>query len=198
MVAQALDLPNPVQLVVVREAGVFGEVRIIWNISNNHYNGIMNIAPSSGEVSKGKRDTQLFQKLSVCVFCGHTCTWQRTTQQVVFLNGSSMATITLYIQPDRTPELSATFPVTLRSITQNGLPPGGDPVRGAHLLPGRSVVYVTIPPHNDPYGVIVWSPSAVNVSQSDVAQSVAVLSIVRLAGTIGTVQIQYRYVLIAL
>ena len=116
----------------------------------------------------------------------------------MFLNGSSTATITLYIQPDPTPKLDATFPVVLQAITQNGLPPGGDPSRGAQLLPGLTVASVTIPAHNDPYGVFVWSPSAVNASQSDVAQTVAVVSIARQAGTVGTVLIQYRYAVVCM
>ena len=50
VVGQVLNQPNQVQLVVVREAGVFGEVHVIWNVSNKYYNGNINILPSSGEV----------------------------------------------------------------------------------------------------------------------------------------------------
>ena len=47
VIGQVSNLPNPIQLVVVRQAGVFGEVHVAWNVSNNNN---MSIAPSSGEV----------------------------------------------------------------------------------------------------------------------------------------------------
>ncbi len=88
-------------------------------------------------------------------------------------------------------ELDEVTMVTL-TITDNGVPEGGDDTRGATLIGGRGIAVVTVLANDDPHGVFLWSPAAIDTEELD---NIFTVHILREFGDIGAVTLDYRYVL---
>ena len=111
--------------------------------------------------------------------------------QVVFLNGSSLATISLQIQPDVEPELNEVTQVLLTAITESGIAPGEDPTRGAELVPSQTLAVVTVQANDAPHGVIVWSPDVVMATEEEDVENTVQLTLIREFGSLGAIVISY-------
>ncbi len=110
---------------------------------------------------------------------------------MTFVDGQSLATITLTIAGDVQPELSETTFVSLTQVLANGVPDGGDLSRGATIIPGREQAVVTVQASDAPHGVVSWLPAIVMVTEVEGVDSVAMLSLVREFGSIGAIIIEY-------
>ena len=113
---------------------------------------------------------------------------------MIFPDGVSEAAINLLIQPDALPELNENTQITLMEITSNGVPPGGDPLRGAQLIPSRILAIVTVQANDAPHGVVVWSPAVVVATEEEGVENTVELTLVREFGSVGAILISYRYV----
>lgn len=110
---------------------------------------------------------------------------------MTFPNGTSTASITLFIVADNTPELNEVTMVTLTSVVENGVPPSGDQSRGARLASAQNVAVITVQANDDPHGVVTWSPLVIQTQEEEGRNSVLLLSIAREFGDIGAIIISY-------
>lgn len=113
---------------------------------------------------------------------------------MLFADGVSSETIILYFEADNDPELEEESQVRLIQVLQNGVPEGGDMSRGAAIVQGEDIAFITVSANDAPHGVIVWS--VVNVSSTEVEgqDSNLTLTLIREFGTIGSIVISFRLV----
>lgn len=102
-----------------------------------------------------------------------------------------MSTITLIVQADSIPELNEVSRVSLTGILENGVPPGGDPSRGATTVTGQITSFITVTANDAPHGVVMWTVNSTDTPEVDEMDTVIELSIVREFGTIGDIVISY-------
>ena len=84
--------------------------------------------------------------------------------------------------------------VTL-TISDNGVPEGGDDMRGATLIGGQGVAVVTVLANDDPHGVFLWSPATIDIQELEGVNNIVTVHVLREFGDIGAVTLDYRYVL---
>lgn len=165
-----------VTLDVERTEGTFGLVTAEWELSGGHMIG--EITPSSGQVGS---------TMSI--------TWLLTPNlpaQVTFPDGASLATISLLVLSDNTSELNEVTTVTLTNIVLNGVPPSGDPARGAGLTPGRNEAVLTVQANDVPHGEVGWAAAVVMAVEEEEGENGNVqLLLVREFGAIGVIIISY-------
>lgn len=114
--------------------------------------------------------------------------------QLVFGDGVSSDEILLYLAADSDPELQEESQVQLTEVTQNGVPEGGDPSRGATIVPGEDVAFITVSANDAPHGVVVWSVSNVSSAEVEGQDSTVSLTLIREFGTIGSIVVSVRCV----
>ncbi|KAM4746526.1 adhesion G-protein coupled receptor V1 isoform 2-T2 [Anableps anableps] len=100
---------------------------------------------------------------------------------VVLLEGESSKSVPIYVINDLVPELEETFVIELINQTTGGA-----------LLGDLTRAVITILPSDDPFGAFVFQAVPVTVEEPESASAVVTLPIVRNAGTIGTVAVQWR------
>uniref|UniRef100_A0A3B5LER5 Adhesion G-protein coupled receptor V1 n=1 Tax=Xiphophorus couchianus TaxID=32473 RepID=A0A3B5LER5_9TELE len=100
---------------------------------------------------------------------------------VVLLEGESSKSVPIYVINDLVPELEETFVIELINQTTGGA-----------LLGEPTRAVITILPSDDPFGAFVFQAVPVTVEEPESTSAVVTLPIVRNAGTIGTVAVQWR------
>ena len=81
--------------------------------------------------------------------------------------------------------------VTLTNILETGVPPGGDPTRGARLRPDRTQAVLTVQANDEPHGIVTWSVGVVSVEEMEEVENVVQLSVLREFGAVGALVISY-------
>lgn len=114
--------------------------------------------------------------------------------KVVFADGVSLQMIVLYITADVDPELEEVSRVELTQVLQNGVSEGGDDARGATIVQGEDVAFITVSANDAPHGVLVWSVSNISVVEMEGENSSLTLTLIREFGTIGDIVISIRFV----
>lgn len=107
------------------------------------------------------------------------------------MSGQSVATLTLTILADTTPELNEVTRVTLTGISENGVPSGGDQSRGATIITGQATSFITVTANDAPHGVVSWAVNATDTIEVEEMDSMVELVIIREFGTIGDIIISY-------
>uniref|UniRef100_A0A3Q2PRU9 Adhesion G-protein coupled receptor V1 n=1 Tax=Fundulus heteroclitus TaxID=8078 RepID=A0A3Q2PRU9_FUNHE len=100
---------------------------------------------------------------------------------VVLLEGESSKSVPIYVINDMVPELEETFVIELINQTTGGA-----------LLGELTRAVITILPSDDPFGAFVFQAVPVTVEEPESNSTVVTLPVVRKAGTIGTVVVQWR------
>ncbi|KAK0155883.1 G-protein coupled receptor 98 [Merluccius polli] len=100
---------------------------------------------------------------------------------VVLLEGESSKAVPVYIINDRVPELEESFLLELINQTTGGA-----------LLGDLTRAIITILPSDDPFGAFVFQAAPVTLEEPESGSIEVTLPIVRKAGTIGTVAVQWR------
>ncbi|XP_070820196.1 adhesion G-protein coupled receptor V1 isoform X2 [Chaetodon trifascialis] len=100
---------------------------------------------------------------------------------VVLLEGESSKSVPIYVINDVVPELEETFLVELINQTTGGA-----------LLGELTRAIITILPSDDPFGAFVFQAVPVTIEEPGSNSKEVTLPIVRNAGTIGTVVVQWR------
>ncbi|XP_014844179.1 PREDICTED: G-protein coupled receptor 98 isoform X1 [Poecilia mexicana] len=100
---------------------------------------------------------------------------------VVLLEGESSKSVPVYVINDLVPELEETFIIELINQTTGGA-----------LLGELTRAVITILPSDDPFGAFVFQAVPVTVEEPESTSAVVTLPVVRNAGTIGTVAVQWR------
>ncbi|XP_068617051.1 adhesion G-protein coupled receptor V1 [Brachionichthys hirsutus] len=100
---------------------------------------------------------------------------------VVLLEGESSKSVPIYVINDVVPELEETFLIELINQTTGGA-----------LLGELTRAIITILPSDDPFGAFVFQAAPVNVEEPGSSPFELMLPIVRNAGTIGTVIVQWQ------
>ncbi|KAM6930325.1 adhesion G-protein coupled receptor V1 [Xenentodon cancila] len=100
---------------------------------------------------------------------------------VVLLEGESSKSVPIYVINDAVPELEETFLIELINQTTGGA-----------LLGELTRAIITILPSDDPFGAFVFQAVPVTVEEPESNSVEVKLPIVRNAGTIGTVAVQWR------
>ena len=111
--------------------------------------------------------------------------------RIQFADGNNTAVITLFILADSVSELDEATEVVLTQVVQSGVPPGGDSMRGAEISSTRHTAVITVLANDNPYGLFTWSTTSVSISEPDDGNSVSQFTIVRQAGTLGSVEVTY-------
>ena len=81
--------------------------------------------------------------------------------------------------------------VTLTNIALNGVPPSGDPTRGAGLAPGRNEAVLTVQANDVPHGEVGWTAAVVMAVEEEGENANLQLFLVREFGAIGAIVISY-------
>lgn len=102
-----------------------------------------------------------------------------------------MATLTLFIASDDTPELNEVSMVILTDVVVNGVPSSGDQSKGARLASGQTVAVITVQANDDPHGVVTWSPLVIVAEEEEGRDNVVQLTLVREFGNTGAIIISY-------
>ncbi|KAK5871603.1 hypothetical protein PBY51_004474 [Eleginops maclovinus] len=100
---------------------------------------------------------------------------------VVLLEGESSKSVPIYVINDMVPELEETFLIELLNQTTGGA-----------LLGELTRAIITILPSDDPFGAFVFQAVPVTIEEPGSNSIVVTLPIVRNAGTIGTVVVQWQ------
>ncbi|XP_031160888.2 adhesion G-protein coupled receptor V1 isoform X2 [Sander lucioperca] len=100
---------------------------------------------------------------------------------VVLLEGESSKSVPVYVINDAIPELEETFLIELINQTTGGA-----------LLGERTRAIITILPSDDPFGAFVFQAVPVTIEEPGSNSIEVTLPIVRKAGTIGTVVVQWQ------
>ncbi|XP_041643632.1 adhesion G-protein coupled receptor V1 [Cheilinus undulatus] len=100
---------------------------------------------------------------------------------VVLLEGESSKSVPIYVINDMVPELEETFRIELINQTTGGA-----------LLGELTRAIITILPSDDPFGAFVFQAVPVTIEEPDSSSVEVLLPIVRNAGTIGTVVVQWQ------
>ncbi|XP_061584932.1 adhesion G-protein coupled receptor V1 [Cololabis saira] len=100
---------------------------------------------------------------------------------VVLLEGESSKSVPVYVINDVVPELEETFLIELINQTTGGA-----------LLGELTRAIITILPSDDPFGAFVFQAVPVTVEEPDSNSVEVTLPIVRNAGTIGTVAVEWQ------
>ncbi|XP_076586595.1 adhesion G-protein coupled receptor V1 isoform X2 [Chaetodon auriga] len=100
---------------------------------------------------------------------------------VVLLEGESSKSVPIYVINDVVPELEETFLIELINQTTGGA-----------LLGELTRAIITILPSDDPFGAFVFQAVPVTIEEPGSNSKEVTLPIVRNAGTIGTVVVQWR------
>ncbi|XP_017272706.1 adhesion G-protein coupled receptor V1 [Kryptolebias marmoratus] len=100
---------------------------------------------------------------------------------VVLLEGESSKSVPVYVINDVVPELEETFVVELINQTTGGA-----------LLGELTRAIITILPSDDPFGAFVFQAPPVTVEEPESNSVEVTLPVVRKAGTIGTVAVQWK------
>ncbi|XP_075324846.1 adhesion G-protein coupled receptor V1 [Odontesthes bonariensis] len=100
---------------------------------------------------------------------------------VVLLEGESSKSVPIYVINDVVPELEETFLIELINQTTGGA-----------LLGELTRAIITILPSDDPFGAFVFQAVPITVEEPGSNSVEVTLPIVRNAGTIGTVAVQWR------
>ncbi|XP_055742122.1 adhesion G-protein coupled receptor V1 isoform X1 [Salvelinus fontinalis] len=100
---------------------------------------------------------------------------------VVLLEGETSKPVPIYIINDVIPELEETFRIELLNVTTGGA-----------RLGALTRTIITILPSDDPFGAFVFQAAPVTIEEPGANSFEVTLPIVRNAGTIGTVAIQWR------
>ncbi|KAF7200055.1 adhesion G-protein coupled receptor V1 isoform X2 [Nothobranchius furzeri] len=100
---------------------------------------------------------------------------------VVLLEGESSKSVPIYVINDAVPELEETFVIELINQTTGGA-----------LLGELTRAIITIMPSDDPFGAFVFQAVPITVEEPESNSVDVTLPIVRNAGTIGTVAVQWK------
>uniref|UniRef100_UPI0037E7935A adhesion G-protein coupled receptor V1 n=1 Tax=Semicossyphus pulcher TaxID=241346 RepID=UPI0037E7935A len=100
---------------------------------------------------------------------------------VVLLEGESSKSVPIYVINDMVPELEETFLIELINQTTGGA-----------LLGELTRAIITILPSDDPFGAFVFQAVPVTIEEPESNSVEVTLPIVRNAGTIGTVVVQWQ------
>ena len=111
--------------------------------------------------------------------------------RIQFADGNNTAVITLFILADSISELDEVTQVVLTQVVRSGVPPGGDSMRGAEISSTRHTAVITVLANDNPYGLFTWSTTSVSISEPNDGNSVSQFTIVRQAGTVGSVEVTY-------
>uniref|UniRef100_A0A8K9V586 Adhesion G-protein coupled receptor V1 n=1 Tax=Oncorhynchus mykiss TaxID=8022 RepID=A0A8K9V586_ONCMY len=103
------------------------------------------------------------------------------SSDVVLLEGETSKPVPIYIIDDVIPELEETFRIELLNVTTGGAKLG---------VLTRTII--TILPSDDPFGAFVFQAGPVTIEEPGVNSFQVTLPIVRNAGAIGTVVVQWR------
>ncbi|XP_068166577.1 adhesion G-protein coupled receptor V1 [Antennarius striatus] len=103
------------------------------------------------------------------------------SSDVVLLEGESSKSVPIYVINDVVPELEETFLIELINQTTGGA-----------LLGELTRAIITILPSDDPFGAFVFQAAPVNVEEPGSNRFEVMLPIIRNAGTIGTVVVQWQ------
>ncbi|XP_071260291.1 adhesion G-protein coupled receptor V1-like isoform X2 [Salvelinus alpinus] len=103
------------------------------------------------------------------------------SSDVVLLEGETSKPVPIYIIDDVIPELEETFRIELLNVTTGGAKLG---------VLTRTII--TILPSDDPFGAFVFQAAPVTIEEPGVNSFQVTLPIVRNAGAIGTVVVQWR------
>ena len=114
--------------------------------------------------------------------------------QVVFGDGVASEDIVLYFAADSDPELQEESQFQLTEVSQNGIPEGGDASRGATIVPGEDIAFITVSANDAPHGVVIWSVSNVSSAEVEGQNSTISLTLIREFGTIGNIVVSVRCV----
>ncbi|XP_047184912.1 adhesion G-protein coupled receptor V1 [Scophthalmus maximus] len=103
------------------------------------------------------------------------------SSDVVLLEGESSKSVPVYVINDMVPELAETFLIELMNQTTGGA-----------LLGELTRAIITILPSDDPFGAFVFQAIPVTIEEPGSNSIEVTLPIVRNAGTIGTVVVQWQ------
>ncbi|KAF7670351.1 hypothetical protein LDENG_00010120 [Lucifuga dentata] len=103
------------------------------------------------------------------------------SSDVVLLEGESSKSVPIYVINDMEPELEETFRIELINQTTGGA-----------LLGELTRAIITILPSDDPFGAFVFQAAPVTIEEPGSNSIEVTLPIIRNAGTIGTVAVQWQ------
>ncbi|TKS78901.1 G-protein coupled receptor 98 [Collichthys lucidus] len=167
------------EVIVEASDGAFGVLQLSASAVSvaEHYVGpIINVTRVGGifaDVSVKFRAVPLTARVSE--------DYSVASSDVVLLEGESSKSVPVYVINDVVPELEETFMIELINQTTGGA-----------LLGGLTRAIITILPSDDPFGAFVFQAVPVTIEEPGSNSIDVTLPIVRNAGTIGTVVIQWR------
>ncbi|KAE8292326.1 hypothetical protein D5F01_LYC09693 [Larimichthys crocea] len=167
------------EVIVEASDGAFGVLQLSASAVSvaEHYVGpIINVTRVGGifaDVSVKFRAVPLTARVSE--------DYSVASSDVVLLEGESSKSVPVYVINDVVPELEETFLIELINQTTGGA-----------LLGGLTRAIITILPSDDPFGAFVFQAVPVTIEEPGSNSIDVTLPIVRNAGTIGTVVIQWR------
>ncbi|XP_076021271.1 adhesion G-protein coupled receptor V1 [Genypterus blacodes] len=167
------------QVIVEASDGAFGVLQLSASAVSvdEHYVGpIINVTRVGGifaDVSVKFRAVPLTARVSD--------DYSVASSDVVLLEGESSKSVPVYVIDDREPELEETFRIELINQTTGGA-----------LLGELTSAIITILPSDDPFGAFVFQAAPVTIEEPGSNSIEVMLPIIRNAGTIGTVAVQWQ------
>ncbi|KAK2837424.1 hypothetical protein Q5P01_014636 [Channa striata] len=167
------------QVIVEASDSAFGVLQLSTSAVSvaEHYVGpIINVTRTGGifaDVSVKFRAVPLTARVSEDYSVAST--------DVVLLEGESSKSVPIYVINDMVPELEETFLIELINQTTGGA-----------LLGEPTRAIITILPSDDPFGAFVFQAVPVTVEEPALNSIEVTFSILRNAGTIGTVGVQWQ------
>ncbi|KAJ8006188.1 hypothetical protein DPEC_G00125640 [Dallia pectoralis] len=168
-----------VQVIVEASDDAFGYLQLsapAVSVAENYVGPIINVTRIGGIFA----DVSVkFRAVPVTARAGDD--YSVASSDVVLLEGETSKPVPIYIINDLIPELEESFRIELLNITTGGA-----------KLGALTRTTVTILPSDDPFGAFVFQAAPVNMEEPGVNPIQVLLPIVRNAGNIGTVAVQWR------
>ncbi|XP_062238571.1 adhesion G-protein coupled receptor V1 [Platichthys flesus] len=170
---------NVAQVVVGASDDAFGVLQLsasAVSVAENYVGPIINVTRVGGifaDVSVKFRAVPLTARVSE--------DYSVASSDVVLLEGESSKSVPVYVINDLVPELAETFLIELINQTTGGA-----------LLGELTRAIITILPSDDPFGAFVFQAIPITVEEPGSNSIKVTLPIVRNAGTIGTVVVQWQ------
>lgn len=116
---------------------------------------------------------------------------------MTFNEGEDSNQIQLTVSSDETPEIGELTNVVLTSFIDNGVPEGGDQTKGARIIASRSRAVITVTANDNPFGSVSWADAGVSITatESNSGSNPATLTLLRVSGNHGDIEVTYRLVL---
>uniref|UniRef100_A0A673Z153 Adhesion G-protein coupled receptor V1 n=1 Tax=Salmo trutta TaxID=8032 RepID=A0A673Z153_SALTR len=168
------------QVIVEASDDAFGFLQLsapAVSVAEYYVGPIINVTRTGGIFA----DVSVKFRACVCVRACACDDYSVASTDVVLLEGETSKPVPIYIINDVIPELEETFRIELLNVTTGGA-----------RLGALTRTIITILPSDDPFGAFEFQAAPVTVEEPGANSFEVTLPIVRNAGTIGTVAIQWR------